>query len=274
MTRRLLLIAAFALGGIATARVLVLDATSPDEPRVKLEAAAAEPEPETLHHQDWGEYAIGDLPPVIGVWDGVRPDVVSGAPLGTDKALRIRYNGGSMLVEEAGWPAPAVGDTIAYHFLLYSDLETGWIDDHGIQSNVGQISQMWLINGQGGENTFMLGYGSYTGEPGGGVYRFDAPNMPKRTPLRVEWRLIHEPGPRVTADIRVTNVERGSRWTTDDFLARGGEGPETMTPQKNFRWGQVSDFRALTFGTSGPGRIGGEVLIADLRVCTDWCVDG
>lgn len=151
--------------------------------------------PQVLHAQDWSEYEHGH--DFVGTWGGLPIEVVDPGLEGwPTHALRWGYNRtGATLIGEEGWPAPPVGDSIFYHYLFYEDLP---IDargsDHGLQSNIGRISHMWLVAVvEGQENptpdqTFGLGFNSYS--DGDGTFLFYNHGLPRKTPLRVEWGLV------------------------------------------------------------------------------------
>lgn len=113
-----------------------------------------------------------------------------------DHGLAISFDGSaaSMVAAANAWPAPEVGQSIYYRFLLFNALPAGGgvAFEHGMQSNIGDISYTFqLFSPDPGSDTFSMGWASH-GLPGDDAYMVT--DLPAATPLRVEWALHREPG--------------------------------------------------------------------------------
>lgn len=176
---------------------------------------------------------------------------------------------------DVGWPAPAVGESIYFRMLHYNGLPegSGVAFSHGMQSNIGSISHGFQIfSPEGG--TFTYGFFSLSGDVDSFFVR-----LPARTPLRIEWQLVREPGPaRARVRIRIFDESVSTttpRWTQDDFLENFGEGPESLgSLDPSIDLGDEGNgFRRYLFGTSGNSSMDTTgFIVTGFAVCDgSWC---
>ena len=184
--------------------------------------------------------------------------------------LRITFQGqNAQLVGATGlWAAPAAGAKLCFRFLAYNALPNGGgvANEHGMQSNLGDVHHFWQFFSPEANGSGTLGYG------GSGAGGNNFATVPARRPMRFEECYTRTTGASARVELRVTDESTGQVYTNTHFLSQWGAAPSILVNREMTFSNEMDGFRTYYFGASGSSSgTGIGVYITGFAVCTDWC---